>query len=61
MEEVWLQALQEDAVRGRGLEVEGDVTADVSSVEREVEVGGGATEGRCVPVVPFKNKQNTDV
>lgn len=46
---------------GGGLEVKGDVRAGLSSVEGEVEVGGGATEGRCVPVVSFKDEQEGDV
>lgn len=46
---------------GGGLEVKRDVRARLSSVEGEVEVGGGATEGRCVPVVAFKDEQERDV
>lgn len=61
MEEVWSQVLQEDAVRGGGLEVEGDVGAGLPSVQGEVEVGGGATEGRCVPVVALKDEPERDV
>lgn len=45
--------LQKDPVSGGSLEVEGDVSAGFISEGGEVEEGGGAGEGRCVPVVPW--------
>lgn len=57
MKEVCALVLHKDAVRGGGLEVERDVAAGLSSVQREVQVGGGATEGRCIPVVAFKSSR----
>lgn len=55
------QVLQKDSMSGGSLKVEGDVSAGFSSEGREVEVGGRAGEGRCVPVVPFrKQEQDTD-
>lgn len=51
------QALQKDAVCGRGLKVKGNVTATLSSVEMKVKEGGRTIEGRCVPVVTFTNQQ----
>lgn len=61
MKEVCSLVLQKDAVRGGGLKVKRDVTAGLSSVQREVEVGGGAAEGRRVPVVAFENQQKRHV
>lgn len=51
------QVLQKDTMCGRSLKVEGDVSAGFSSEGREVEVGGRAAEGCCVPVVPFRKQQ----
>lgn len=42
---------------GGGLKIEGDGGAGVFSVEGKEEVGGGATEGRCVPKVALEDEQ----
>lgn len=60
VKEVCSLVLQEDAVRGGGLEVKRDVAAGLSSVQREVEVGGGAAEGRRIPVVAFEKQAGKD-
>lgn len=48
------QVLKKDTVCRRSLKVEGDVGAAFSSEGGKVEIGGRATEGGCVPEVPFK-------
>lgn len=51
------QVLQKDSMSGGSLKVEGDVSAGFTSEGREMEVGGRASEGCCVPVVPFRKQQ----
>lgn len=51
------QVLKKDSMSGRSLKVKGDVGTGFSSEGREVEVGGRAGEGRCVPEVPFRKQQ----
>lgn len=52
------QVLQKDSMSGGSLKVERDVSAGFSSEGREVEVGGRAGEGCCVPVVPFRKQEH---
>lgn len=54
------QVLQKDTVSGRSLKVEGDVSAGFSSEGREMQVGGGASEGRCIPEGPLRQQHQDD-